>query len=379
MPIDVTPASRRGSTGISRKLGVAALVMVAGAALSLRWGHAPAWNFVDLTDSYFGGVERYATRRRGLTFNYPPYSGAAFVPLAVTGLGAAKAAFTGLTLAAYGVSLAAIRCAVEILWSTTLLVCLVGPSLEPAVRTIELGQIGVILVALVLADLFLLPPRFRGIQIGLAAGIKLTPPMFVLWCVLRRDWASVARSAAAVLASIAIGWMVAAVASQCYWLGGFENLDLFGDLSFTHVNQSMTSLVARASGGASGPVLWVTATLVAGLVLAAAAVLTRRGSWPGVALTLAGATLLLSLVSWAHHRAWVAPLLAAVASAWHGVVSAVVALAFYAAPRWFVPESESIAPAQVVIAHAYLLTTWALLVATIIFPSIGRSRPARTQ
>ena len=215
MPIDVTPASRRGSTGISRKLGVATLVMVAGAALYLRWGHAPAWNFVDLTDFYYGGVsvldgvDLYASRRGVLAFNYPPFAGVAFVPLAIIGLGAAKAAFTGLTLAAYVVSLAAIRRAVEIPWSTTLLVGLVGLSLEPVVRTLVLGQIGVILMALVLADLFSVPPRFRGLLIGLAAGIKLTPAVFVLWFVLRRDWASVARAAAATFATVAVGWVVA--------------------------------------------------------------------------------------------------------------------------------------------------------------------------
>lgn len=170
--------------------------------------------------------------------------------------------------------------------------------------------------------------------------------------------------------------MVAPRSSQRYWLGSFDNLDLFGDLSFTHVNQSMTSF-APACGGASGPVVWVTVTLVAGLVLGAAAVLTRRGSWPGVALTLAGATLLLSLISWTHRWISVALLLTA-ASAWHGVVAAVVALVFCAAPMWFVPESGSITPAQVVIAHAYLLSA-ALLVATITFPPIGLSRQARTQ
>ena len=132
IPIDVTPASQRRSTGISRKLGFAPLVMVAGAALYLRWGHAPAWNFVDLTDFYYGGVsvldrvDLYASRRGVLPFNYPPFAGVAFVPLAVIGLGAAKATFTGLTLTCYVVSLAAIRRAVEIPWSSTLLVGLVG-------------------------------------------------------------------------------------------------------------------------------------------------------------------------------------------------------------------------------------------------------------
>ena len=102
----------------------------------------------------------------------------------------------------------------------------------------------------------------------------------------------------------------------------------------------MTFFVARVSGGATGPVPWVTVTLAACMVLGGAVVLTRRGSWHGVALALA--TLLLSPVSRTRHWVWVVPLL-------------------------------------VVAAYAYLLTALGLLLATITFQSTGRSRAARTQ
>lgn len=157
MPIDVTPASRHGSTGMSRKLGVAKVVMVACPALSLRWGHAPAWDFVNLTEFYYGGVsvldgvDPYASRRRFLASHYGALLRRRAHPARPRRYeGGVHRPDSG----AYEVSLAAIRCAVEIPRSTTVHYGLVGLSLEPVVRTIELQQIGVIVVARTLADLF---------------------------------------------------------------------------------------------------------------------------------------------------------------------------------------------------------------------------------
>ena len=118
------------------------------------------------------------------------------------------------------------------------------------VRVLVLGQIGVILMALILADCFLMPARYRGLLVGIAAGIKLTPVLFVLYFVLRRDWRAtvVATSAAAV--TVVVGWVAAPGSSRSYWLGGFDKLDRFGDLAFSPVNQSVRSFVSRAAPSA---------------------------------------------------------------------------------------------------------------------------------
>src|SRR5207342_2682077 len=53
--------------------------------------------------------------------------------------------------------------------------------LEPVRSTIALGQVGLLLLAVVVVDLLPLqgPRRWSGVGVGLAAGIKLTPLFFI--------------------------------------------------------------------------------------------------------------------------------------------------------------------------------------------------------
>ena len=66
---------------------------------------------------------------------------------------------------------------------------------EPVVRNLILGQINIVLMLMVVVDLLVLPPRWRGVLIGIATGVKLVPGAFVLLYVLRRDLRAVVRAA----------------------------------------------------------------------------------------------------------------------------------------------------------------------------------------
>ncbi|WP_147068251.1 glycosyltransferase 87 family protein [Terrabacter aerolatus] len=358
--------------------------MVAIAALCLRWIVSPPWNFVDLTDFYHGGlsvldrVDIYAPRPGVLAFNYPPFAAVTFAPLGIIGLSASKVVFTATTISAYLVSLVAIRRALDARWSIVVLLGTAGLSLEPVVRTLVLGQIGIILMGLVLADLFLVPARFRGVLIGLAAGIKLTPAAFALYFVLRRDWRAAAIAAVTGTATIGIGWLAAPDPSRAYWFGGFDKFDRFGELAFSPVNQSMRSFVARVAANGPDWLLWVAIFVTAALSLSAALLRARRGQWAWVALSLAGATLLLSPISWTHHWVWVVPMLVALVHRRQLVAAAVVALVFYLAPMWSVPESGPLSPAQVILAYCYLSVAAILLLTSVAKAMVDR-RPARAQ
>ncbi len=346
--------------------------LVVVAALYLRWRSAGAWNFVDLEDFFYGGSsvmdgsDVYAARPGVLPFNYPPFAAVAFVPLALVGLPVAKVLFTAATLGAYAASLTAVRRSAEISWGAIVFVGLLGLSLEPVVRALVLGQIGVILMALVLTDLFLVPPRFRGVLIGVAAGVKLTPALFVLCLVVRRDWASVGRAAGAALATIGIGWLAAPQSSQRYWLGGFDKLDRFGDLAFTSVNQSLTSFVARLVGSPSSPLLWAACVAAAALTVAVVTNLVRRGDWLGVTLAVAGATLMISPISWTHHWVWAVPLIAHLVGAGRVFIAAAVAIVTFAAPMWWVPETDALSVGQLILSYAYLLGCIALMLCALV-------------
>jgi alpha-1,2-mannosyltransferase len=336
------------------------------AALWLRWHGSGTWNFVDLEDFFYGGVsvrdgvDLYAPRPGVLAFNYPPFAGVAFVALAVMGLPVAKVAFTATTLAAYVVSLAAVRRAIPVSAEVVVLVGLAGLALEPVVRVLVLGQVGVILMALVLADLFLVPPRYRGCLVGVAAGIKLTPALFLVYFLLRHDWRSCGRCVATFGATVAVGWMFAPNSSTRYWLGGFDKLDRFGVLATTPINQSVKSFASRIGAG-SGIGLWVCVLLVLALAAAAAWWLSRSRDWPMVALVLAAAMLLLSPISWTHHWVWVVPALLILASRRARVTLVIVAATFYVAPMWLVPQVGPLSFPQLVMAYAYLVAAVAFI------------------
>ena len=63
--------------------------------------------------------------------------------------------------------------------------------LEPIQSTIFFGQINLLLAVAVALDLLVVPPRFRGVLIGAATAIKLTPAVYILYLVMRRQFGSV--------------------------------------------------------------------------------------------------------------------------------------------------------------------------------------------
>lgn len=52
---------------------------------------------------------------------------------------------------------------------------------EPLVTTLWLGQINLLVLWLVAEDLLARDPRRRGLLCGVAAGVKLTPALFVVY------------------------------------------------------------------------------------------------------------------------------------------------------------------------------------------------------
>ncbi|GAA5156562.1 MULTISPECIES: glycosyltransferase 87 family protein [Amycolatopsis] len=59
--------------------------------------------------------------------------------------------------------------------------------LEPVHSTFDFGQVNLLLMGLVTADVLLARRRARGTGVGLAAAIKLTPLAFLLFFLVRRD------------------------------------------------------------------------------------------------------------------------------------------------------------------------------------------------
>src|ERR1700749_4644085 len=96
----------------------------------------------------------------------------------------------------------------------------VGLWLEPVAMTLFFGQINLVLLALVVGDLAL-PDRIKGkgIGIGLAAGIKLTPLIFIPYLLFTRRVRAAAVSALTFAVTVGLGFALLPHASAVYWGG----------------------------------------------------------------------------------------------------------------------------------------------------------------
>ena len=128
-----------------------------------------------------------------LGFTYPPFSALLFAPFAHFPLRACEVVFSWVNLAALFalivVSLRAVCTALDkrtVVWWA---LALVLPVLlfDPVRQTFLLGQVNIILALMVVADLTMDLPLPRGILVGLAAAIKVTPIILIPYLFLTRQ------------------------------------------------------------------------------------------------------------------------------------------------------------------------------------------------
>lgn len=261
---------------------------------------------------------------RGLLFTYPPFAALLFTPLAVLPAAVYKGAFLILNCAL--LVLVAWRSWRLVsgwrggLLAVAALATAATVMITEAVRSdLAVGQINLVLLALIVLDLTGREDRpWRGVGVGIAAGIKLTPLIFVLYLLAVRRFRAAAVAAGTFVGTILLGFAVPG-GSSVYWLGGrFANTGtIYFDMASRH-NQSIRGLLLR--NGLPDAVWMVAAAVVAVATLVVAARAARRGR-PLLAVTLCGmCAAAVSPWSWGHHWVWVLPL--AVLAAERVIVSA---------------------------------------------------------
>ncbi len=322
-----------------RYLGVAVMTV---ALLLLRWQqHVFAWSFEDLAvyrqagAAVLHGHSPYAAGAT-LPFTYPPFAAVVFLPFQAIG---AVPAAVSISLLSAGSLVVVLRMSARAWpWPTLIVLGLACVALEPVLRTFRLGQINLVLVALVMLDVFLLPRRWRGGLTGVAAGLKLTPGIFVLYFALRRDWPALIRSAAGFALTIAVSSAVAPHPSWQFWTRLWYNPDHVGGVAYVD-NQSLFGVLVRLTRS-QHPARWL--VLLLDLIALGLAVLAARRQLSGgdelAAVTCVGmAGLLVSPVSWSHHWIWLIPALFVLwrHRQWFGLV--LLAGVGYLAPQWFTP------------------------------------------
>jgi len=329
----LTRVSDRGLTsrGVSRVVAaagaLAALLFLRAVILDPR-GVLPLF---DLTayqvggQRVLGGVSLYDSPLLGATrgvfeFVYPPFAALLFVPLAPLH-GAVFIAVAVLV----GVGLLA-----GVVWLSLIGLGLIRPGrpggvpvslglgltglllwCEPILETVAFGQINLLVLVLVLADV-LRPDsaRSKGVLIGLAAGIKLTPLFFVLYLLVTRRFRAAVVASGAFLATALVGAVVLPGDSRTFWAGAFADPSRVGVPEHPG-NQSLRGLIARACGlGTGEQLLWfASAALVAVVGLWLAAHFASAGRELPAAVVCGVTATAVSPFSWVHHWVWFAPLL----------------------------------------------------------------------
>jgi alpha-1,2-mannosyltransferase len=258
----------------------------------------------------------------GIKFTYTPFFALVFAVCSLLPWAVLRWLMTVTSLAALAVTLWLTLGALG--WRgrqrATLLAGVAAVSLwtEPVQRALHLGQVELLLMVLIVWDLCQPDRRWwKGAGVGIAAGIKLVPLIFIPYLVLAGKLRQAAAVTAAFLGTIVVGFAFLPHTSDKYWLTGyFIHPGNVGDVQ-SLLNQSLLGLVAReiASVRHATPIWFPLMVLVAAAGLVAAALLDRAGRTVAGWLTCALIGLLCSPISWDQHWIWVVPAIALFADA----------------------------------------------------------------
>lgn len=283
----------------------------------------PVWDRLSDLHIYLGAVEAVQNGRplyeyaaaNGGPFTYPPFAILALWPIASPPEPVVQVIWLVLTCAAVAATAAAIGGVIAndprkrpVVIAAAACALMIS---APAQSNLRFGQVSIFIVLFALIDgMGLTPARYRGLLVGVAAAVKLTPLLFVLFFLVSRRY----RDAGRAMAAFAVCTVIAAVAlpsdSWTFWTGTLFKTSRIGDLASLG-NQSLHGILLRVGvAGSMLPLLW--AGLIA--VICGVALLRARriqlGGQPARAAVLVGcATVAASPVSWTHHQIW--PVLAA--------------------------------------------------------------------
>ncbi len=336
----------RGGRLVPVAVVLASLVAVALYVLPGLGAPGAHWPLWDVRVYWWGGQQ--AARGGALyapgapvSFTYPPFAALLFslfagLPIGVlkgvlaAASGVALVVLCGLALAAAGVrprpaTVFALSAAALLTW--------------PVAYTLHLGEVNLILAALVGADL--LRHRdggwWQGIGTGLAAGIKLTPLIFAAYLLATGRVRAAATTAGTFATTVAVGLLTLPGPSRMFWMGGvFGDYRRIGDPA-NPSDQSLAGALARLTRTGDLPWRWwLAAALMTGVAgLAVAAWAHRRGHRMAGVMCCAMTGLLVSPISWTHHWVWDVPLLTWLAATtwrrrswWCGLAAAAAAAVF---------------------------------------------------
>ena len=193
-------------------------------------------------------------------------------------------------------------------------------NLGPWRETLAFGQVNILLMGLMAADLLAGNQRWnqgfpgRGFLVGMAAGIKLTPLVFGLYFLVRKDWRGLFNMAGGFAFTVLLGWLVRPAESFTFWLEILPDTSRIGGAGYVDNLSIKGALLHFGVPEAGVTVPWLLLSL---LVTGMGAMVIKAASEQGARVVAISATaltmLLISPVSWSHHWVWMAAVLPAFA------------------------------------------------------------------
>lgn len=326
-----SPGAGPGRLGV---IGPVLAVLVFAAAIggyvvAVRHDLENLWNPLDLrvylttASGTRHGHNAYAITYHNLPFTYTPFALGVFMKLV-------RYSFEAIQ---WGVAIGSIAALVATLWASTgldrirpsstsgrltatLLLSAVGLWLEPVQQTLLFGQVNLFLMALVALDLAQSDRRpWKGVGVGLAAGFKLTPVVFIGYLLVTRRFRAAALAAGTLFLTVAGGFVLLPREARRYWLDRtFLDSSRVGRADYVS-NQTVSGVVHRLFGinSLTAQLGWVIGAGLIGLAGAALMVWAHRRGEELLAISTCALTgLLISPISWSHHWVWAAVLIAAI-------------------------------------------------------------------
>ena len=330
LPTHSAPAT---SLSISRRLSRAAVEFLPPFAAALlilpfiiQYGKLIPWQpstidlqvYVYAVKDMLAGKDIFATTTPfwNLYFIYPPIAAILLTPLAFGPYALWQVVWTGGLVWAQQSVLK--RCGAPRGWKLGLIGIAVLLAVEPIRTTLGYGQVNTILMALVVADLLPDAPGERrripqGTLIGLAAAIKLTPALFVIFAFLIGK----TRVAITAMISFAVFTGIGAILlfrETLVFFGGLSGGDTRTASPLYTGNQSLLGVFFRLGDSSRVTAL---VGLAVSAILAVLGCLVAAHWWRQdekvFAVAIVGlTTCLASPLSWTHHYVWILPMAMAV-------------------------------------------------------------------
>lgn len=336
-----------------------------------------------------------------LPFTYPPFSALLFSPFHFLGVDVGALVLNILTIILLWAMSAILigrlwPSTTQSYWSPGYLALATLPLwviLESVMSTLGFAQVNVFLAFLIVADLAAKRLPFpRGILVGLAAAIKLTPAVFGLYFLVKKDFKAAAISIASGVFWTGLMWLISPTNSAQYWLHTLHDPGRIGGMGYA-MNQSLNGTFVRLFQGATPTEerLWQVSAVV---VVILAAVAMRRAfaaNRPMEAMVLNSlVALLCSPISWSHHWVWLGVALIVLAknfsdfpttfNKWFFAATLLVAVG---GTHRFLPQSNNVEfswnAAQTLIGNTYVLWAVFYLVVAALAPQLLRRAAPEAQ